>query len=100
MATSTCCSGESVSQKAITGMFTYAASLIAWWSVRGSVTTSMRGCLNASCFWFVNCPGLKRPAMEKAPVFCANFSTALWPYPRADHHDVLRVVDGHQDARR
>ena len=43
MARSTWRSGESESQKAITGMFAYAASRMGWWSTRGSVTISRRG---------------------------------------------------------
>lgn len=45
MATSTNLSGESVSQRAMTGMLTYEASRMAWWSTRGSVTTMRRGSL-------------------------------------------------------
>jgi hypothetical protein len=46
MATSTYSVGESVSQRAMTGMLTYEASLMAWASVRGSVTMIRRGSLN------------------------------------------------------
>ena len=38
MATSTCCTGASTSQKAITGMFMYDDSNTGWESVTGSVT--------------------------------------------------------------
>jgi len=46
MATSTYDRGESVSQMAMTGMLTYDASRMAWWSTRGSVTMIRRGSLN------------------------------------------------------
>jgi hypothetical protein len=32
----------------------------------------------------VKFPGVKRPAMATAPVWAANFKTALWPYGRAE----------------
>lgn len=35
-----------MSQMAMTGMLTYDASRMAWWSTRGSVTTIRRGSLN------------------------------------------------------
>lgn len=40
--------GESVLQKAITGMLTYEASVIGWWSQAGSVTTNKRGSRKAA----------------------------------------------------
>ncbi len=46
MATSTNLSEASVSHRAMTGMLTYAASRIAWWSTRGSVTMMILGSLN------------------------------------------------------
>ncbi len=46
MAMSTNLRGASVSQSAMTGMLTYEASRMAWWSTRGSVTTMRRGSLN------------------------------------------------------
>ena len=49
IATSTYFDGESVLHKAITGKFTYEASVIAWWSNCGSVATKSRGSRNA--FW-------------------------------------------------
>jgi len=79
MATSTWWSGESESQNAMTGRLTYDASLTAWESVRGSVMTRMRGSLNCLVIWLVNVPGVNRPAIDAAPVYCANLSTARWP---------------------
>merc|ERR1719317_1699580 len=79
MAMSTCLRGESVLQKAMTGMLTYDASVTGWWSIRGSVTTSRRGSRKAAWIWLVKVPGVKRPAMGVAPVAEANFSTARWP---------------------
>lgn len=38
--------GESVSHRPMTGILTYEASLMAWASVRGSVTMIRRGSLN------------------------------------------------------
>ena len=58
MATSTWRSGESESQKAMTGMLTYEASRMGWWSVRGSVTMSRRGSLNCFVIWLVKVPGV------------------------------------------
>merc|ERR1719284_1310013 len=84
IATSTNRRGESVSQKAMTGMFTYDASRIGWWSVRGSVRISKRGSMNFFWIWLVKQPGVKRPAMYWAPVYWAYLSTARWPYGRAE----------------
>jgi hypothetical protein len=50
-----------------------------WWSVRGSVTISSRGSSNCFWIWLVNVPGVWRPAMHLAPVYCANLNTARWP---------------------
>ena len=52
------------SQKAITGILTNEASLTAWWSTFGFVTITRRGSLNAAWIWFVNEPGVKRPAKK------------------------------------
>ncbi len=41
------------------------ASLTAWWSTFGLVIIIRRGSLNAAWIWFVNEPGVKRPAIEK-----------------------------------
>ena len=58
MAMSTWRSGESESQKAMTGMLTKEASRMGWWSMRGSVTISRRGSLNCLVIWFVKVPGV------------------------------------------
>ena len=84
MATSTCSSGESVSQKAIVGMLAYAASAMAWWSVRGSVSSSRRGSRDLEVIWLVKVPGVKRPAMGEAPVYWQYFRIDRCPYGRAE----------------
>ena len=56
-------SGVDGSQKEITGILTNEASLTAWWSTCGLVMTIRRGSLNAAWIWFVNEPGVKRPAI-------------------------------------
>ena len=56
MAMSTNLSGESVLQKAMTGMLTQADSVMGWWSARGSEITNRRGSLNARWIWFVKVP--------------------------------------------
>lgn len=43
IAMSTYLNGVSALHKAITGMLTYEASVIGWWSVAGSVTTRSLG---------------------------------------------------------
>ena len=48
MAISTNLTGESVLHNAINGMFTYADSVIGWWSARGSVTINRRGSRKAA----------------------------------------------------
>ena len=58
MAMSTWRRGESLSQKAITGMFTKDASRMGWWSMRGSVTMSRRGSRNCFVIWLVKVPGV------------------------------------------
>jgi len=52
----------------MTGRLTYEASATAWLSVLGSVMTRMRGSRNCFVIWFVNVPGVKRPAMATADV--------------------------------
>jgi len=54
--------------KAIIGILTYDASVIAWWSATGSVMITRRGSLNARWIWLVNEPGVKRPAIGVAPI--------------------------------
>ena len=44
--------------------------------MRGSVTTRRRGSLKARVIWLVKVPGVKRPAMELAPVWAANLRMA------------------------
>ena len=63
MTRSTKGSTESVSQKAIVGMFMYALSLMGWWSVRGSVTISSRGSSKSFWIWLVNVPAHKSRTM-------------------------------------
>jgi hypothetical protein len=46
--------------------------------------TSRRGSLNCLVIWLVNVPGVNLPAIEAAPVYWANLSTARWPYGRAE----------------
>ncbi len=48
----------------MTGILTNEASLTAWWSRFGFVITIRRGSLNAAWIWFVNEPGVKRPAKK------------------------------------
>lgn len=80
MAQSTYERGESVSQRAMTGMLTYEASRMAWWSTRGSVTMIRRGSLKErAVIELVKAPGTKRPAMAWAPVLAANLRTARCP---------------------
>ncbi len=67
MAISTYLNGLSEVTKAMTGMLTYDASVIGWWSAIGSKTMIRRGSLNANWIWFVNEPGVKRPAIGVAP---------------------------------
>lgn len=43
-----------------------------WESVRGSVTSRRRGSRNCLVIWLVKVPGVKRPAMDCAPVYWAN----------------------------
>ena len=38
--------------------------------------TRILGSRNCFVIWFVKVPGVKRPAMDAAPVYCANFRTA------------------------
>ena len=63
MAKSTWRSGESESQKAMTGMLAKDASRMGWWSTRGSVTISSRGSRYCLVIWLVKVPGVYRPAM-------------------------------------
>lgn len=56
MAMSTNLKGESVLHRAITGMLTYEASVIGWWSENGSVTIRRRGSRKAAWIWLVNAP--------------------------------------------
>merc|ERR1719326_1789964 len=84
MAMSTLARGDSESQNAMTGTFTYDASRTGWWSNNGSVTISRRGSRNCLVIWLVKVPGVKRPAMDWAPVYWANFRTARWEYGRAE----------------
>ena len=66
-----------MSQNAMTGKFTYAVSEIGCESVLGSVMITTLGSLNSESIWLVYVPGMCLPAMAFAPVYCANFKTAL-----------------------
>ncbi len=68
MAISMNLNGLSELTKPITGMLTYEASVIGWWSAIGSVIMIKRGSLNACWIWLVNEPGVKRPAIGVAPI--------------------------------
>lgn len=46
---------------------------MACWSVRGSVTISSRGSRYLGVIWFVNVPGIQRPAKGLALVYWPHF---------------------------
>jgi hypothetical protein len=94
MAISTNSRDESVSQRAMTGIPAYEASIMAWRSDLGSVTIISLGSLNFLVFWLVKVPGVHlAEVVDKAWVYFENLTTARWPYGLAETAYITRWWD-------
>ena len=82
--TSTLHNKFSVSHNATTGIPFCFASITAWESDLGSVTTNIFGSINLAYCGFVKVPGMNLPGIVFVPVTSPNFLTGDWPYCLVD----------------